>query len=90
MKFEEFKKQYYPSKEQTERIALNEFIWDTLDCDPSSNTRTSICNALFRADICSLEDLRDADIEYIKKIRGLGSRRIALVEELQNILKDLD
>lgn len=90
MNFEEFKKQYYPSKEQNERMALNEFIWDMLDCDPSSNTRTSICNALFRADICSLEDLRDADMEYIKKIRGLGKSRVAIVEELQNILKDLD
>lgn len=90
MTFENFKKQFYPSKVQLEEWALREFVDYYVSGPPESKNRTCIYHALLRANIHCLEDLRDADDERVRNIRWLGEKRIVIVMELQDILRKLD
>lgn len=86
MTFEEFKREFYPSKTTLERMVMEEFI--DLYC-PLKNT-TSIKFGLATVDINSLEDLRNADEDTIRHAYRFGKKRIEAVKELQEELRALD
>ena len=88
MTFEEFKKLVYPSKKTIDRIMLNEFVSGY--ANDSAQNVTAICNSLYRANICSLEALRDASDDDIRNVCHLGEKRLKIVFELRDILRSYD
>lgn len=88
MTFEEFKKLVYPSKKMIDRLILDEFVSNY--ANDSARNVTAICNSLYRANICSLEALRDASDDDIHNVIHLGEKRIKIVLELRDILRSYD
>lgn len=69
---EEFKKDYYPSKEYMERYALENVM--RYHCNYKCITRYT--NALIRAGIDNIEKFVNADIDDILKVNHIGEKGI--------------
>ena len=80
---------------RTLRQELREFIVKA--CGADDQNVTTICNALRRGyytggwtlfRIESIDELNQASMDDIKKIRCLGSKRLAIVEEAKRLIKE--
>ncbi len=81
MTIKDFAKLYRPNEAYLELVALGDFV--SYFCGKDS---TTIKNALFRGGIKSMSDLYNADIEDLKRLRGIGGGRIIKVKEMKDFL----
>lgn len=80
MTIENFTKSYLPVKE-LEREALKNFC-----SEHCGKHFVAIFNALMRGGICSIEDLYNADIETLKRLRNIGTVKLAYILDMKRYL----
>lgn len=85
MTIEEFSKQYYPSKEECEKIALERIISKFANLTYSKSIR----NSLNRVGIFTIGDLLVASEDQIKNICYDGEkRRFEVIMEIKEYIKN--
>ena len=82
MTIKEFAKQYYLTEKEMDQLALHEFCDHYLDVKHSN----AVAHALLRSGVNSIQKLHGMSVDYISKMRNIGSVRLNSIIELKEII----